>query len=107
MFLAAAIILSSSASLDHDTTMLITCESQSVEKRTKNLEEKEGGDERLRGPSADEIPRAFPPFLEKRDVISVPIGWKEIEGRTPSASLIADNSCLKISTMSAISVALF
>jgi hypothetical protein len=53
------------------------------------------------------MPRALPPFLLKCDVISVVMGWKAKDGRTPVTFATVLTSSWKMAKISAISVGLF
>jgi hypothetical protein len=61
----------------------------------------------MRGPSAREIPSAFPPFLLKCEMISVVNGWNTQAGVMFANALISSTSSMKIETISDTSVALF
>ncbi len=62
---------------------------------------------RTREPSAAVIPRAFPPFLLKWEIMSVVIGWKTQEGVIFATVLTLFDSSMKMDTISDMSVWLF
>jgi hypothetical protein len=61
----------------------------------------------MSGPSAVVIPRAFPPFLLKCEIMSSVIGWNTSAGRRFSTVLMGLISSWKIFTMSFRIVGLF
>ncbi len=51
------------------------------------------------GPSDSSIPKAFPPFPLKYEIMGLVMGWKTRLGVRPAASLIPSSSSVKISSI--------
>lgn len=54
---------------------------------------------RMIGPSDSSIPKAFPPFPLKYEIMGLVMGWKTRLGVRPAASLIPSSSSVKISSI--------